>query len=108
LFGPRFACAQTAIFFAKPYSINAGEISIVFGLRLEGKEFHHSAIQTKIEELFGGFFHQIKVCQTIEGQDSMQTVIRTSTRLDSFLRLRTLKSFQIFKIKNKKLRTYSG
>jgi hypothetical protein len=28
--------------------------------------------------------------------------------LDSFLRLRTLKSFQIFKIKNKKLRTYSG
>jgi hypothetical protein len=25
LFGSRFACAQPAIFFAKPYSINAGE-----------------------------------------------------------------------------------
>ncbi len=29
LFGSRFACAQAAIFFAKPYSINAGEASIV-------------------------------------------------------------------------------
>jgi hypothetical protein len=29
LFGSRFACAQAAIFFVKPYSINAGETSIV-------------------------------------------------------------------------------
>ncbi len=29
LFGSRFVCAQAAIFFAKPYSINAGEASIV-------------------------------------------------------------------------------
>jgi hypothetical protein len=29
LFGSQFACAQTAIFFAKPYSKNAGETSIV-------------------------------------------------------------------------------
>ncbi len=29
LFGSRFACAQAAIFFAEPYSINAGEASIV-------------------------------------------------------------------------------
>jgi hypothetical protein len=29
LFGSRFACAQAVIFFAKPYSINAGEASIV-------------------------------------------------------------------------------
>jgi hypothetical protein len=29
LFGSRFACAQAVIFFAKPYSINAGETSVV-------------------------------------------------------------------------------
>jgi hypothetical protein len=29
LFGSQFACAQAAIFFVKPYSINAGETSIV-------------------------------------------------------------------------------
>ncbi len=36
---------------------------------------------------FGGFFHQIKVRQPLGRQDSMQlqTVIRTSSRLDSFL-----------------------
>jgi hypothetical protein len=27
-----------------------------FGLRLASKKFHHSAIQTKIELHFGGFF----------------------------------------------------
>ncbi len=81
-----------------------------FGLRLASKKFHHSAIQTKIELHFGGFFHQMKVRQPIGRQDSMQTVIRTSRRLDSFLHqgLRTLNSYQIFKIKNKKLKTYSG
>jgi hypothetical protein len=29
---------------------------LFFGLRLVSKEFHHSAIQTKIELHFGGFF----------------------------------------------------
>jgi hypothetical protein len=58
---------------------------LFFGLRLVSKEFHHSAIQTKIELHFGGFFHQMKVRQPIGTQDSMQTVIRTSRRLDSFL-----------------------
>jgi hypothetical protein len=53
-----------------------------FGLRLLSKKFKHFAIQTKIEQRFGGFFHQIKVRQTIGTQDSMQTVIRTSKRLD--------------------------
>jgi hypothetical protein len=28
-------------------------------------EFQHPAIQTKIEQHFGGFFHQIKVCQPV-------------------------------------------
>jgi hypothetical protein len=31
--------------------------------------------QTKIEQHFGGFFHQIKVRQPIEREDSLQTVI---------------------------------
>jgi hypothetical protein len=58
---------------------------LFFGLQLVSKEFHHSAIQTKIELHLGGFFHQMKVRQPIERQDSMQTVIRTSRRLESFL-----------------------
>jgi hypothetical protein len=36
---------------------------LFFGLRLVSEEFHHSAIQTKIELHFGGFFHQMKVRQ---------------------------------------------
>ena len=84
LFGSRFACAQAAIFFAKSYSINAGATSIGLGLRLVS-ELHNSAIQTKKELDFGGFFHQVTVLQPIGRQDSMQTVNRTSKRLDSFL-----------------------
>jgi hypothetical protein len=34
---------------------------LFFGLQLVSKEFQHPAIQTKIEQHFGGFFHQIKV-----------------------------------------------
>jgi hypothetical protein len=81
---------------------------LLFGLRLVSKEPHHFVIQTKIELHFGGFFHQIKVRQPIERQDSMQTVIRTSRRLESFLHeaAQTLNSYQIFNIKNKKLKTY--
>jgi hypothetical protein len=45
-----------------------------FGLRLESEELHHSAIQTKIEQHFGGFLYQIKVCQPIGRKDSMQTI----------------------------------
>jgi hypothetical protein len=44
---------------------------LFFGLRLVSKEFQHPAIQTKIEQHFGGFFHQIKVRQPIRRQDSM-------------------------------------
>jgi hypothetical protein len=59
------------------------------------KEFQHPAFQTKIEENFGGFLHQIKVRQPIERQDSMQTVIQTSRRLDSFLQ-KVAKNFEVF------------
>jgi hypothetical protein len=58
---------------------------LFFGLQLVRKEFQHPAIQTKIEQPFGGFFHQIKGRQPIGRQDSMQTLIGTSRRLDSFL-----------------------
>ncbi len=58
---------------------------LFFGLRLASKEFQHSAIQTKIDQHFGGFFHQIKVRQPIRRQDSMQNMIRISRRLHSFL-----------------------
>jgi hypothetical protein len=44
-----------------------------FGLQLVSKELQCPAIQTKIEQHFGGLFHPIKVCQAIGGQDSMQT-----------------------------------
>jgi hypothetical protein len=49
------------------------------------KEFQHPAIQTTTEQHFGGLFHQIKERQPIGRQDSMQTVMGTSWRLDSFL-----------------------
>ncbi len=86
LFGSRFAFAQTAIFSAEPCSKKMRERhQLFFGLRLVSKKFQHPAIQTKIEQHFSGFFHQIEVHQPIGRHDSMQTVIRTSRRLDSFL-----------------------
>jgi hypothetical protein len=72
-----------------------GRHQLFFGLRLVSKEFQHPAIQTKIEQHFGGFFHQIKVRQSIERQDSMQTLIRTSRRLDSFL-YEAAEDFEVF------------
>jgi hypothetical protein len=68
---------------------------LFFGLRPVSKEFQHLAIQTEIEQHFGGFFHQIKVCQLIGRQDSMQTVIRTSRRLDLFLH-EAAQNFEVF------------
>jgi hypothetical protein len=57
---------------------------LFFGLRFMSKEFQQ-AIQTKIEQHFGRVFHQIKVRQPIGRQESMQTMIRTSRRFNSFL-----------------------
>jgi hypothetical protein len=50
-----------------------------FGLRLESKELHHSAIQTKKELHFGVFSHQLTVRQPIGRQDSMQTAREIKT-----------------------------
>jgi hypothetical protein len=70
----------------------------------------HPAIKTKIEHHFGGFFHQTKVHQPLGRQDSMRTVIRMAGGWIPFCmkRLRTLKSFQIFKSEIKKSKTYGG
>jgi hypothetical protein len=49
---------------------------LFFGLRLLSRlfeEFQHPAIQTKIVQHFGGFFHQIKVRQPIGKKDSTYT-----------------------------------
>jgi hypothetical protein len=45
------------------------------------EEFHYLAIQTKVVQHFGGFFHQIKVRQPIGRKDSMQSVCRSSRML---------------------------
>jgi hypothetical protein len=68
---------------------------LFFGLRLESEELQHSAIETKIEQHFGGIFPQIKVCQPIGRKDSMQTVIRISRRLDLFL-FEAAQNFEVF------------
>jgi hypothetical protein len=79
---------------------------LFFGLRLVSKEFHHAAIQTKIEQHFGGFF---------SSNESVPANRKTGFYVDRaggwihfcMKQLRTLNSYQIFKIKNKKLKTYS-
>jgi hypothetical protein len=67
------------------------------------EENQQSAIQTKIEQHFGGFFQQIKVRQPIGRKDSKQTMIPTSKRLDLFLYEAAQNSSQIFKIKIEKI-----
>jgi hypothetical protein len=79
------ACLDHGLHVLEPRSLppNTGETLI--GLRIVSKEFQHPAIQITIEQHFGRFFHQIKERQPIGRQDSMQTVIRTSRRLDKDL-----------------------
>ncbi len=77
---------------------------LFFGLWLVSRlfeEFQNPEIQNKIVQ---HFFHQIKVRQAVGRKDSIQTVIRTSRRLDSFL----YEVAQIFKTEIKKSKTYSG
>ncbi len=72
------------------------------------EEFNHPAIQTKIVQHFGGFFHQTKVRQPIGRKDSIQTMIQANMRLDMdiFLYEAAQNFIQTFKteIKIKKLR----
>jgi hypothetical protein len=66
LFGSRFACAKKKM---------RERLQLFFGLQLVSKQFQHPIIQTKIEQHFGRYFHQIKVRQPIGRQDSMQTMV---------------------------------
>jgi hypothetical protein len=59
------------------------------------EEFQHPAIQTKMVQSFGGFFHHIKVRQPIGRKDSIQIVILTRRRLDSFL-YEAAQNFEVF------------
>jgi hypothetical protein len=70
------------------------------------EENQQSAIHTKIEHHFVGFFQQIKGRQPIGRKDSKQAVIPTSRRLDSFL-YEAAQIFELFsnsrsKLKNQK------
>ncbi len=68
---------------------------LAFGLRLVSTEFQYSAIQTRIVQHFGGFFHQVNVRQPIGRKDSIQTIILTSWRLDSIL-YEAAQNFEVF------------
>jgi hypothetical protein len=56
----------------KPQSFppNVGTLHLMFGGQLVVsrvfEKYQQPAIQTKIVQHFGGFFHQIKVCQQME------------------------------------------
>jgi hypothetical protein len=96
------ACSDHGLHVLKPRSFSSNRApkireghQLFFGLRLESEELQHSAIQTNIEQHFGGFFHQIKVCQPIRRKDSVQTVIRISRRLDLFLN-EAAQNFELF------------
>jgi hypothetical protein len=96
--GSRVVWAQTAIFSTEPCSKNQESQQLFLKLRLVSRIFEEnqqSAIQTKIEQHFGGFFHQIKVRQPIGRKDSKQTLIPTSRRLDSFL-YEAAQNFELF------------
>ncbi len=98
LFWSQFACAQTAIFFAELCSKNAGETSIVHWV---AACIHHSAIQTIIEVHFGGFYHPMKVRQPIARLCRPWSEQAGGWSHFCVKQLRTLKSFQIFKVKKK-------
>ncbi len=57
--------------------------SLAYGSYVENSNIRQS--KPKIVQSFGGYFNQIKVRQPIGRKYSIQTVIRTSRRLDSFL-----------------------
>jgi hypothetical protein len=96
------ACFDHGLHVLKPQSLqpnHAPEMreshQLFFGLQLVSKEFEHLASQTKIEQHFGRFFHQIKVRQPIGRQNSMHTMIQTSRRSDSFLH-EAAQNFEVF------------
>ncbi len=73
------------------------------------EEFQHPAIQTKILQHSGGYFHNIKVHQPIGRKDSIQNMI--SRRLDLFLyevAQKYSKLLKYSKLKFKKIKNLYG
>jgi hypothetical protein len=68
---------------------------LFFGLRLMSKEFQQSYNPNQNRAELCGIFHHIKVRRPIGRKDSMQTKIRTSRRLDSFLHGKA-QNFEVF------------
>jgi hypothetical protein len=66
-----------------------------FGLRLVRRIFEETRNPNQNRASFGRFFHQIKARQPIGRKDSIQTVILTSRRLDSFL-YEAVQNFEVF------------
>jgi hypothetical protein len=95
LFGLRFVWAQIAIFPPNRAPKMLESQQLFFGLRLVSRIVQHPAIQTKIVQPFGVFFHKIKVRQRIGRKDSIQTVIQTSRRFDLFL-YEAAQNFEVF------------
>jgi hypothetical protein len=71
---------------------------LFFGLWLVSRifvEFNIPQSNHNIVKPFGEFFQQIKMHQPLERKDSVQTVIPTSRRLNSFL-YEAAQNFEVF------------
>ncbi len=110
LFGSRFACAQAAIFFAKPYSINAGDTSIVLWIAVW--ELRTSSFRNPNQ-------NRAALWRIFSSDKSAPANRKTGFHANRpeqagdwihfcMERLRTLNSYKIFKIKTKKFKTCSG
>jgi hypothetical protein len=74
---------------------NAGETSIVLWITARELRIPTSHNPNQNRSALRRFFHQIKVCQPLGRQDSMQAVIRISRRLDSFVH-GAAQNFEVF------------
>ncbi len=64
------------------------------------EEFQQPAIQTKKVQHFGGFFHQIEVCQLVGRKDSIGAC-RRMRRFEAFLYLAAQNFNHFLKIQDK-------
>jgi hypothetical protein len=94
LFGSRFVWAQTAIFSAEPCSKNAGKSSIVLKIMACEKNIPTSRNPNQNSAtLWQDFSYKSAPANRKKG--SIQTVIRTSRGLDSFL-YEAAQNFKVF------------
>ncbi len=101
---------QTVIFFAKPYSINAGVTSIV--LWVAAWEWRTSSFCNRNQKRawLWWIFSSSNSAPANGKTGFYANRTEQAGGWDHFCmeRLRTLNSYKIFKIKNKKIKTYSG